>query len=90
MKCTCVTDIEKRLIGHEFKKGQRVTKARMINGGLMMIKKDGVLQFDLITNSDFEFEVEGMKRKQTQPVNHNFCPFCGVKISEDETKEPQS
>lgn len=89
MKCTCVTDIEKRLVGREFKKEQIVTKARMINGALIMIKKDGVFQFDLITNSDFEVEVEGMKRKQTQTVNHNFCPFCGVKISDDETKEPQ-
>lgn len=78
MNCNCVENIKEKLLGLEYKGTAKVIKkVSLLNGALMSPA------FNLVTNSDFEVEVEGMKRPQKQSVIHRFCPWCGDKIEKD-------
>jgi hypothetical protein len=81
MNCECVSNLEKQLIGTQHKQRQinKVTwlsKAFVIHGN----------KLNMVTNSELELELEGMKRPVILCVNHNFCPICGDKIDKSDSE----
>lgn len=88
MNCGCIKDIETRLVGREYK-GKKILKAECIDRALVIVEKDGKSAFETITNSEFELEVEGMKRVQKQSMLHSYCPWCGTKIERGSIDKPE-
>jgi hypothetical protein len=76
--CNCIIDIEKRFSDRAqeicaYKKP--VERVSMRGIGYPII--DGKLLMK--TCSDMEVTLTGQKKKETQKIFHNYCPFCGAK-----------
>lgn len=82
MNCDCIQRIEQKFKGHEYGKNQIVEKATITSASFMLP------DFKLYTNSTIEFVFETGKKKKTN-LTHNYCPFCGVKIGEEEVVKPE-
>ena len=78
MKCTCTTDLEKRLTGTEAQ-NRKVLSAKFISIGLIF----GNGSMNAITTSEMELQLEGRKKSYIQNILHNYCPFCGTKIKDE-------
>lgn len=78
MNCTCISDIEKKIL-------DRLIEKNKFNKPVKAVKMQGVvIQFGsnqavLRTSNTLEIELEGQKKKQSINMLHGFCPFCGVK-----------
>jgi len=78
MNCTCVSDIEKRLLAHCIEKGKYkkpVKGVRMLGTAITI----GGNEAKIRTCNSIEIELEGQKKKETISMFHTFCPFCGIK-----------
>ena len=78
MNCTCVSDIEKKVLDQLTEKGR-------FNKPVKTVKMKGVvIQFGgnqavSRTSNVLEIELEGQKKMPTMSMVHSFCPFCGIK-----------
>jgi formate dehydrogenase maturation protein FdhE len=73
--CTCIKELENKMVGREFK-NKKVESASFISAALML--SSGIVQ----SCSEIELEIEGQKKKGIQKVLHTYCPFCGEKYTE--------
>ena len=81
MNCNCIKEIETQAQERKYN-GKVISKATVISQVLLF----GKGKTDIVTNSEVELEFEGQKKKKVVSITHNFCPFCGVKINEDEAE----
>lgn len=79
MKCNCVTEINKKIASEQTYKGKRIEYAE-IDGGFFTDKSTTPPTLSMVTTSTVYLRVEGMTKKPTINLTHQFCPFCGVKI----------
>lgn len=75
--CSCVENLEKRIVSEQPLKDKVITKARL-KSQVLLFKSSQV-----VTSSILELEVEGRKRPIDQNVIHSFCPFCGKPYNKD-------
>jgi hypothetical protein len=78
MKCTCVSDLEKKVLAHlnetkAFKKP--VKKVEM--GGVAFAVFGNSLESRTV--SVMKIELEGQAKLEKRNMFHSFCPFCGAK-----------
>ncbi|BBE51166.1 hypothetical protein OYT1_ch1619 [Ferriphaselus amnicola] len=76
MNCDCLTEIKAKLLEYVtrpkyFKKPVK----RLELSGITMLLQDN--KFVTRTCSQVEVELEGQKKKETFPMVHSFCPYCG-------------
>lgn len=76
--CTCIEDMTKRLREHydgTFKKPIECIRLQTFlnfTGGV------------LGTYSEVKIVLVGQKKEETAVLAHTYCPFCGVKLREEE------
>lgn len=78
MKCNCIKEIESKIKeAHPMWQGKKVVN----------VKIPVVYVFSnppsTRTNTNVEIEVENQKKKYEVGLNHTFCPFCGIKQTEE-------
>ena len=78
MKCKCIEELEAGVQERGYD-GKKVVKATMLSAAFVFNKGGMVYK----TTSNIELEIEGLKKKKTLPITHNFCPFCGVEIEKE-------
>ncbi len=76
MNCNCIDTIEQNVLDREKYDGRKIDSVKFISMAYMMP------DFSIVTNSELELELEGLKRPKIVKINHTFCPFCGKSIKE--------
>ena len=71
--CNCLENLKKSLIKKGDFKGKQIINAEFPIAFMTNGQKDRLY-------TDVSIEVEGMKKKQSISMIHNFCAFCGQKI----------
>lgn len=69
--CSCVENLEKRVVKEQPLKGKQVLKAKL-QSQVYLFKSS-----QIVTSTVLELEVEGRKSPIKQSVIHSYCPFCG-------------
>jgi len=84
MNCTCVSDLEKKLLAHFSEQGKykKPVKGVRILGIAITFGRN---ETKIRTCSSIEVELEGQKKKETISMFHTFCPFCGIKQDDKQT-----
>jgi len=84
MNCTCVSDLEKKLLAHCSEQGKYkkpVKGVRMLGIAITFGRNETKIR----TCSSIEVELEGQKKKEMISMFHTFCPFCGIKQDDKQT-----
>jgi hypothetical protein len=81
MKCRCLSKIEEEVKKMDYD-GKKVLSTKFLSAGFVAVKKDGVHTMDIITTSELEVELQGVKKKKVVNMMHSYCPFCGKKTRE--------
>jgi copper chaperone CopZ len=78
MKCNCVKEIEEKIKeAHPTWNGKKVVSVKI---PVVYVFSEPVTTR---TQTNVEIEVENQKKKYEVGLNHTFCPFCGIKQSEE-------
>lgn len=82
MKCTCVSDIEKKVKEKLITSGQfkKPVKTVVMDGVTLAVSDS---KCESRTVNYLEIELEGQKKLERIAMFHTYCPFCGVKQGED-------
>jgi hypothetical protein len=85
MNCDCIKEVESGLIGKPLN-GKEIVEAEMVAVGFSGPK------MEVKTYSEVEILYKGHTRKKKIPVHHNFCPFCGISLTDSKKniKVPES
>ncbi len=78
MNCTCISDLEKKLLEQCAKNGgykKSIKSVRMLGTAITF----GGNEAKIRTCNQFEIELDGQKKKKLISMFHTFCPFCGTK-----------
>jgi hypothetical protein len=79
MNCKCLPKIEEEIKNtHPEWKGKKVVSVKIPK--LFKFTNPVTTR----TASEVEIKVEGQKKIYTVSLEHSFCPFCGVKQSNDQ------
>lgn len=86
MTCNCINELPEQIKDHcnhrkEYEK-KPVLDASFRD--IIFPIRDG--QMTVALKSDVELKVEGRKTPKITTMTFTYCPFCGVKYSEDEAK----
>jgi hypothetical protein len=73
MNCKCIENIEAQTLKMKYK-NSTVERAQFISAALMGSK------LQMVTTSEIEVTLVGVKKKYNVPIAHSYCPFCGKKI----------
>lgn len=76
--CDCIDELEKKMAEHltETKAYKKPIKKVELKGKGFTLGGNSV---SVRTKTDFEVTLDGQKKKDTVPVLHSYCPFCGEK-----------
>lgn len=78
MNCNCIKDIEQKVLDRKVYDNRSILSAKMLGYSYMMPS------FEIVTNTEIELELEGLKKPKTVNMMHSYCPFCGTKIKKEE------
>jgi len=84
MNCTCVSDLEKKLLAHCSEQGKYkkpVKGVRVLGIAITFGRNEAKIR----TCSSIEVELEGQKKKEMISMFHTFCPFCGIKQDDNQS-----
>ena len=78
MKCNCIKEIQEKIQeAHPIWNGKKVVSVKV---PVVYIFSNPPRS---VTQTNIEIEVENQKKKYEVGLNHTYCPFCGIKQSEE-------
>ena len=74
--CDCIEEMEEKLMSYATENGlfKKPIKSVTMKGKAFSL---GGGSLGEVVTHEFEFELEGQKKKPTVGVTHQYCPFCG-------------
>lgn len=84
MKCKCIEEIETQVKENGYQ-GKKVSEAKL--DASLVFGKDGMYA---TTSTTIRLTLEGKIKPKEVQFMHTYCPFCGVKIKDDEGEESKT